>query len=179
MHRYGTIIFFAIVCGLSGCGYKDLPQFRQQAELALKDLVMQYRLRADIAPHLLDLVKGRTEKPWPTLIGDLQAAYGHAVAMDLPLEQFNEMQMNRMASFQTAFSTSLNQFMAALEKDAKVNKAQLLSLKEQLDRAENQIAVARQKYRVKAPAFNHSLNKIPQKWYNQFVYKYQPLWDLQ
>lgn len=152
---------------------------KSEADQALKEVIMEYRLRADIMPHILELVKNRTDGEWPKLVSTAQMAHAHAIAMDLPLEKVDEVQMNRMASFQAALSTSLVEMMTALEKDAKVVKGDYLALKEQVDRAESRIAIARQKYRDVAPAFNERLNKIPDKWFNTFMYKFQPLHTLQ
>ena len=164
---------------LAGCGFKDLPKMKATTDQSLKAVVMEYRLRADIVPHLIDLVQDRKDSSLAKLVPSVQVAYSHAIGMDLPIEQLNEMQMNRLASFQIALGSSLTQLMAALGNDPKVNKGAYLSLKEQLDRAESRLAIARQKYREEAQSFNERLTKAPTKWYNRYHYKYQPFSDLQ
>ena len=179
MRQFSFAMVLSLFLGLSGCGYKELPKMKAEADEALKQVVMEYRLRADLVPHMLAAVKGRTDGNWPKIISEMQINHAHAIGVDMPIERLDDVQMNRMASFQAVLSNTLMTMMNALSNDSKVNKGEVLSLKEQLDRAENRLAVAKQKYRDVSPVFNEKLNKVPEKWFNSFLYKFQPLHPLQ
>lgn len=174
------LLVLGLASFLTGCGYKELPKMRTEAEAGLKSVMMEYRLRADIVPHLVQLVEGRKDGAWPQQIAELQKARAYAVGMDLPPSQLDEKQINRMASFQYALSSTLVQFINALDQDPKLQKkSELLSIKEQLGRAETRIAEARQKYMSTAPEFNERLKKVPERWFNAWLYKFEPLLILQ
>ncbi|MGE0763634.1 MAG: LemA family protein [Bdellovibrionales bacterium] len=174
MRVRGFIALLGICFGLLGCGIKELPKMKAEADQALKDVMVQYRLRADIVPQLLKLVEGRKDAVWAKQIPNMVQAHRQAVGIDIPPEQLDEIQINRMISFQTALSTALVDFNAALEADKKINRGEHAAVKEQLSRAESRIAAARSRYQELAPHFNESLNQPPQKWWNQWFHKLKP-----
>lgn len=166
----------ALIFGFGGCGYKELPGLKEKAEASFREMLMQYRLRADLVPHFLKLVENRQDAGWPALSKEVRNAYVQAVGMDMPLSQYNEKQINRLQSFQYRLSSELVKMKNAMEADAKVSRdAEYLSLKTQLETAEARIAGARQKYMADGPGFNSRLTKLPEKWFNGWFYKFEPL----
>lgn len=160
----------------SGCGYKELPGMKEKAETSFTEMLLQYRLRADIVPHFLKLVEDRKEPTWVSLVKEVREAYVSAAAMHVPISQYNEKQMNRLQSFQYRLSSELVKLKGAMDKDPQLAKSgEYASLKEQLDRAEQRIATARQAYMADGPAYNSKLVKVPEKWFNRWIYKFQPL----
>lgn len=141
-----------------------------------RELLLQYRLRADIVPHLLKLVEGQKESTWVSLVKEVRGACVSAAAMHVAISQYNEKQMNRLQSFQYRLSSELVKLKSAMDHDPQLAKSgEYASLKEQLDRAEQRIATARQAYMADGPAYNSKLAKTPRKWFNQWIYKFQPL----
>jgi len=166
----------ALVFGFTGCGYKELPGLKEKAEGSFREMLVQYRLRADLVPHFLKLVEDRKEPQWQALSKEVRNAYLQAVGMDMPLSQYNEKQINRLQSFQYRLSSELVKMKNAMDNDPKVSKAaEYLSLKTQLETAEARIAGARQKYMADGPTFNAKLTKTPEKWFNNWFYKFEPL----
>lgn len=169
-----------VIVATTQCGYKKLPGMKGAAETSLRNVMIQYRLRADIVPHLAKLIEGKKESNWKTLHQELLTAHGNALGVDLPLNQMNEKQMNRLASYQSQLSTVITTALTTMEADPSLKKnPEFQSLKEQFHRADTNVASARQDYISKAPAFNLKLNKVPEKWFNAFLYKLEPLPDLQ
>lgn len=163
-----------------GCGYKELPGLKSEADKSFKNVLLEYRLRADLVPHFMKLIEGRKEPAMTALHAQLSKAHADAVGIDIPAEKFDERQINRMASFQYVLSSELVKMKEALDNDAHISKnGEYQSLKEQLGRAEARIAAARQKFMVDGPSLNARLSKIPEKWFNSWLYKYEPVPALQ
>ena len=153
---------------------------KDEGQKSLKNVMIQYRLRADLVPHLAKLIEARKEAEMKQLHQELVIDHGNALGVDLPLEKLDAKQMNRLASYQAQLSTTLVIAMKAMSADKTISQsAEYLSLKEQLVRAETRVAGARQDYLAKAPIFNVKLSTVPEKWFNAFLYKLESLPDLQ
>ncbi len=170
------LVVLSLLLTFSGCGYKELPGMKEKAEASFTEMLLQYRLRADIVPHFLKLVEDRKEPAWTTLVTEVRETYVSAAAMHMPISQYDEKQMNRLQSFQFRLSTELVKMRSAMDRDPKLAKSpEYASLKEQLDRAEQRVATSRQAYMAAGPQYNAKLVKVPEKWFNNWLYKFQPL----
>lgn len=162
---------------LNGCGYKELPKLKQDAEGSFKEMLMQYRLRADLVPHFIKVATSQKVSPNnQKVLDELSKAHQNAVAMDMPMDKFDEKQMFRLQSFQYELSRRLTQMITIFEKIPAIQSdGEYQSLKAQLDRIEARIAVARQDFMMKGPKYNSRLAMTPEKWFNQFLYKFKPM----
>lgn len=168
-----------VLMGL-GCGFKELPGLKTEADKSFKSVLLEYRLRADLVPHFMKLIEHRKEAAFSALHSQLAKAHADAVGVDMPAEKFDERQINRLASFQYALSSELVKMKEVMDRDPQLAKnGEYQSLKEQLGRAEARIAAARQKFMVDGPNLNARLSKIPEKWFNSWLYKYEPVPALQ
>lgn len=173
--RWLRLVLCGLIFALAGCGFRELPGLKAHADAAFKEVMLQYRLRADLVPHFLKLIEGRKESTWLKLSEDLKRAHGNAIGVDMGLDKMDERQANRMASFQYQLSRELENMKTAMESDGKIKQnGEYASLKEQLQRAEVRIASARQRYMAEGPTFNQRIAKGVGKWANKWLYKFEP-----
>lgn len=176
-HIFKRLVAGALLAAtFSGCGYKELPGLKEKAESSFRNMLIQYRLRADLVPHFIKLAEGTKTPGVLEVVKSVAEAQGRAVALDMPINQFDEKQMNRFQSFHFALDREVMKMLEAFDKDPKIAKnPEYGSLKAQLDRLSARVASAQQQFRVDGPAYNVRLAKTPEKWFNQIFYKFQPL----
>ncbi len=178
--KWFRLVLAGLMIFLGGCGFRELPGLKQRADDSLKEVMLQYRLRADLVPHFLKLIENRKEPAWVKLRDEVGKAHGNAIGADVALDKLDERQMNRMASFQYQLSTQLVNLKRAFDADPKLKaNGEYASLKGQLERAEVRIASARQRYMAEGPLFNTRLTKGIEKWANKWFYKFEPVPALQ
>lgn len=151
-----------------------MPTSRTEANTARKELAIQYRLRTDLVPafiRLAERVKG-TEASLEVL----HAVHGQVLSIDLGQEDLSTKDFNRYQSFQIFLTQRLGELISLLEQKADPQmRAELESLKAMLQRQDQQILVARQKYILLARDHNQLMDSFPQNFYNWLVYKFTPL----
>jgi LemA protein len=172
------VILLGLGLVLNGCGYKELPGMKEQTQSALKNVMLQYRLRADIVPGIIKLLDQRSQ--YQKLLAEIKTAHGNAIGIDIPIQQLDERQMNRLASFQSQLSSQIARAIQILDADKQIAaNPEYQSIKNQLAAADGRVAAARQQYLSEAPKFNARLSKKPEKWFNAFLYKFEPFPQLQ
>src|SRR5512135_2044362 len=123
---------------------------------------MQYRARVNLVGQFLQISEVHKNRQLKQVVEEVQKAQFNAQKMDMPANQFDYMQMNRLESFESAFSGALVTMTSAFDHAPHLQKdARYLLLKQQLASLEARIAAAESKFRKDGPAYNERLQHIP------------------
>lgn len=163
---------FALLTGLSGCGYNTIQQNDEAVIAAWGDVEAAYQRRGDLIPNLVEVVKGYAahEKDTLTAVVEARSKVGK---VQIGADVINNPEA--MAQFQAAqggLSSALSRLMVVVEKypDLKANQ-NFLDLQHQLEGTENRINVARVRFNDAVRIFNTSIRTFPNNLTNNFILK--------
>ena len=147
---------------LSGCGYNDLQSNDEQVKASWSEVVNQYQRRADLIPNLVNTVKGYAahEKDVLTQVTQARAA---ATSIQVTPEVLNDpAAFAKFQAAQSAVSGALFRLLAVSENYPNLKAdANFRDLQAQLERTENSIAVARNRYIQSVQGFNLTVRSFP------------------
>jgi len=162
MHRLWTILAATLVLSLAGCGYNTLQVNDEQIKASWSEVVNQYQRRADLVPNLVNTVKGYAaqEKEVLTRVTEARSRVGSIQATP---ELINDHEA--FAKFQAAqgeLSGALSMLLVVSENYPQLKSdANFRDLQSQLEGAENQITVARNRYIQAVQAYNVTARSFP------------------
>jgi LemA protein len=164
------LLGFAILTGVSGCGYNTMQANEEAVFAAWGDVEATYQRRADLVPNLVETVKGYAKHEADTLKAVTEAR-SKVGSMQVSKEMLND--PTTFAKFQQAqgqLSSALSRLMVVVEKypDLKANQ-NFLDLQNQLEGTENRINVARVRYNKAVEAFNVSIRTFPNSMTNSML----------
>lgn len=148
--------------GLSGCGYNTFQTTDEQIVASWAEVLNQYQRRADLVPNLVTTVKGAAAFEQDTLVA-VTDARARATAINATPALVND--PAAFAKFEAAqgeLSSALSRLLVVAEKypDLKANTG-FRDLQAQLERSENRITVARNRYIKSVQDYNVALRSFP------------------
>lgn len=167
------IASFSVV--LSACGWRSIPQAKNQVEAATAEVTNQYKRRADLIPNLVKTVKGYAGHEKETLTAVVEAR-AKATQQKLDPSSMSAEQLQKFQKSQGALSQALGRLMVVVEKypDLKANQ-NFRDLQAQLEGTENRITIARQRHIEAIKQFNNLVTVPPSSWTNSILYSYEKL----
>jgi len=147
---------------LSGCGYNQIQINDEQINASWSEVLNQYKRRADLIPNLVQVVQGYAahEKEVLTRVTEARA---NVAGMKVTPELVND--PDAMARFQKAqgeLSGALSRLLVVAENYPNLKAdANFRDLQAQLERTENRITVARNRYIKAVQDYNISVRTFP------------------
>lgn len=167
--HYLAILILSLLVG--GCGLNQLPELHSKAKDPFKELMIQYRLRADVA---LMMAKW-AEDEFPEEAKALSDSRSKALSVELGLETYDERQANRFQSFQNFLSRDMAQLVRAVETKGQTSDGKFQALKGNFDRLDKKVVLLKREYLTVAKDFNETKKRFPHSLYNKWKHKLQPL----
>ncbi|MFG1316429.1 LemA family protein [Xanthobacter autotrophicus] len=167
--RVGAVLLLAI--GLAGCGINAVPTQDEQVKAAWSEVLNQYQRRADLAPNLVETVRGYAKQE-QTVLTQVTEARARATQVTLPADILtNPDAFRQFEQNQASLGGALGRLLAISEQypDLKSNQ-NFLALQSQLEGTENRIAVARRDYIGTVQTYNTTLRTIPSRWIAAILY---------
>ncbi len=171
-HRVSVWFFCLTVVALTGCGLNDIPDREKEVKTAWDNLVMQYKMRSDLLPNLVNTIRnvfhGNND-----LIEKLEAASLQSGTMENPEELFsNPVSFKTFQLKQAEISRILSSLMGGFSEDSVLMDDQnLQALKAQLTLIENRIAVARRDYEAAVDKYNVELGSVSGRLWKSILYR--------
>ncbi len=166
---------------VSGCGWRAIPQSKNEVEAQVSEVTNQYKRRADLIPNLVSVVKGYAKHESSTLEAVISArAKATQVAIDPTKMTAEKLQEYQQA--QGSLSSALGRLMVVIERypDLKADR-NFRELQAQLEGVENRITVARQRHIEAIKNFNNLVTVPPESWTNSIFYHFEkmPQWSVE
>lgn len=165
---------------IAGCGWRSIPQAKNDVEAKLAEVVNQYKRRSDLIPNLVNTVKGYAKHEASTLEAVVEAR-SKATKTTIDPAKLDENSLKAYQQSQGALSSALSRLLVVVEKypDLKADR-NFRELQAQLEGTENRITVARQRYIDSIRSFNNLVTVPPESWTNSIFYSYQkkPQWEV-
>jgi LemA protein len=164
------VLIFAVLLGVSGCGYNTMQANDEAVKAAWGDVEAAYQRRNDLIPNLVEVVKAyaKHERETLTAVTEARAKVGSIQMskniMDDP-KAFSQFQQA-----QGAMTSALSRLMVVVERypDLKANQ-NFQDLQHQLEGTENRINVARTRYNRAVEIFNTSIRTFPNSVTNSLI----------
>ncbi|OQW53494.1 MAG: LemA family protein [Proteobacteria bacterium SG_bin7] len=180
MKRFFGAILFTGLFALSGCGWRTIPQGKNEVEGALAEVTNQYKRRADLVPNLVQAVKGYAKHENETLEA-VVSARAKATQVTVDPSKVTAKQLADFQAAQGALSQALGRLLMVTENYPNLKAdSQFRDLQAQLEGTENRIAIARQRYIEQIKNFNNLVTVPPESWTNSLLYHFEkmPQWDV-
>jgi len=165
---------------LAGCGFRSIPQSKNQVEAALAEITNQYKRRADLIPNLVKTVKGYAKHESGTLQAVVEAR-AKATSTTLDVSKLSPARIRKFQQAQGGLTQALAKLMVVVERypDLKADR-NFRELQAQLEGTENRITVARNRYIEAIKNINNLITVPPESWMNSLVYKFakMPQWTV-
>src|SRR3954452_6204053 len=147
---------------LAGCGINSVPTAEEQVNAAWGNLQADYQRGADLAPNIVNTVKGYATQERTVLT---QVTEARAKASSIQLNAGDLSDPAKVAAFQNAqgqLGGSLGRLLATFEAypDLKSNQ-NFLALQDQLEGTENRINASRRDYNEAVRAYNTRIRTFP------------------
>jgi LemA protein len=169
-----------LIVSVAGCGFRSIPQSKNQVEAALAEIANQYKRRADLIPNLVKTVKGYAKHEAGTLQAVVEAR-AKATSTTIDASKLSATQIQKFQAAQGGLSQALGKLMVVVEKypDLKADR-NFRELQAQLEGTENRITVARNRYIEAIKNINNLVTVPPESWMNSLVYKFEkmPQWTV-
>lgn len=166
---------------LSSCGWRSIPQAKNEVEAKVAEVTNQYKRRNDLIPNLVKVVKGYADHEQETLTAVIEAR-AKATKVEIKPGQLNANTMKQFQQAQGELSSALSRLMVVVEKypDLKANQ-NFKDLQVQLEGTENRITVARNRYIESIKQFNNLVTVPPTSWTNSIMYNFEklPQWTVE
>jgi LemA protein len=165
---------------LTGCGWQQIPQSKNNVEATTAEVTNQYKRRADLIPNLVQVVKGYATHEQETLTAVTEAR-AKASAITIDPSKVTPAQLQEFQAAQGQLSQALGKLMVVTERypELKANE-NFRDLQAQLEGSENRITVARQRHIEAIKDFNNLITVPPTSWTNSLLYHFEkmPQWAL-
>jgi LemA protein len=175
----GTALLGAAIL-LTGCGWQQIPQSKNNVEATTAEVTNQYKRRADLIPNLVQVVKGYATHEQETLTAVTEAR-AKASAITIDPSKVTPAQLQEFQAAQGQLSQALGKLMVVTERypELKANE-NFRDLQAQLEGSENRITVARQRHIEAIKDFNNLITVPPTSWTNSLLYHFEkmPQWAL-
>lgn len=165
---------------ISSCGFRTIPQSKNEVEASLAEVTNQYKRRADLIPNLVKVVKGYASHEKETLTAVVEAR-AKATQSTIDPSKLSGEQLAKFQQSQGALSSALGRLMVVVEKYPNLKADQnFRELQAQLEGTENRITVARNRYIATIKEFNNLVTVPPESWTNSVFYKHEkmPQWSV-
>lgn len=160
---------------LASCGFRSIPQSKNDVEAKFAEIQNQYKRRADLIPNLVKVVKGYAAHEKETLTSVVEAR-AKATSVNIDPSKLTAETVQKFQSAQSGLSSALSKLMVVVEKypDLKANQ-NFRDLQAQLEGTENRITVARNRYIDSIKNFNNLVTVPPESWVNSLFYKHEKM----
>lgn len=169
-----THMVISLLLVLSGCGWRAIPQAKNNVEATAAEVTNQYKRRADLIPNLVNTVKGYAKHESETLEAVISA---RAKATQITLDPNSS--PDKLMEFQKAqgsLSAALGRLMVVAEKYPELKAdANFRDLQAQLEGTENRITIARQRHIEAINGFNNLVTVPPESWTNGLFYHFEKM----
>ena len=165
--------FILLALLLTSCGFRSIPQSKNDIEAKWAEVLNQYQRRSDLIPNLVNTVKGAASHEQETLTAVINAR-SKATSTNINFDQLNPENLKKFTQAQGELSSALSRLMVVVEKypDLKVNQ-NFLALQSEIEGSENRIAVARNRYIESLKEYNNLVTVPPESWVNSLMYKFE------
>ena len=180
MGQIKTIVLSVLILTNLSCGWRSLPQSKNDVEASLAEITNQYKRRADLVPNLVSVVKGYAKHESETLTQVVEAR-AKATAVSIDPSRATPTQIKQFQEAQNGLSGALSRLLVSVEQYPNLKAdAQFRDLQAQLEGTENRITVARNRYIESIKGFNNLVTVPPESWTNRLFYKFEkmPQWDV-
>jgi len=158
---------------LSGCGYNTIQTQDEAVKAAWSEVVNQYQRRADLAPNLVNTVKGYAAQEKSVLIGVTEARAKVGTIQATPELVNNEAAFKKFQAAQGELTAALKSLIAVSENYPQLKSDQnFRDLQAQLEGTENRITVARNRYIDAVRAYNVTIRSFPSN-LTAMIFKYK------
>lgn len=159
---FKRLIVLLMITALSGCGYNALQSGDEDIKAAWAEVLNQYQRRADLAPNLVNVVKGYAahEQDVLTELTEARAKVGSLQAT--PELVNNEQALQKFIAVQGQMTGAISRLLAVAENYPQLKADGLFrDLQAQLEGTENRIAVARNRYIAAVKEYNVTVRSFP------------------
>ncbi len=174
------LILVGLVLANLSCGFRSIPQSKNEVEATLAEITNQYKRRADLVPNLVSSVKGYTKHESETLVQVIEAR-AKATSVNIDPSRATPAQIKQFQDAQNGLSSALSRLLVSVEQYPNLKAdTQFRDLQAQLEGTENRITVARNRYIESIKGFNNLVTVPPESWTNSLFYKFEkmPQWDV-
>ncbi len=165
-----VVVGFAILLGLSGCGYNTMQINEEAVKAAWGDVEATYQRRLDLIPNLVETVKGYAahEKDVLTQVTEARAKVG---SIQITKDMLDDpAAISRFQQAQAGLSSALSRLLVVAEQYPNLKADQtFMDLQHQLEGTENRITVARERYNEAVKVFNSSMRIFPNNLTNMLL----------
>ena len=150
---------FAILLGLTGCGYNDIQTLDEASKSAWAEVLNQYKRRADLIPNLVSTVQGFAdqEKSVLTAVTEARSRVGQ-----VRVDPGNAASLKQCEQAQREVGSALSRLLVVAENYPQLKSdANFRDLQAQLEGTENRITVARRRYIEAVQAYNVLVRGFP------------------
>ena len=150
---------FAILLGLTGCGYNDIQTLDEASKSAWAEVLNQYKRRADLIPNLVSTVQGFAdqEKSVLTAVTEARSRVGQ-----VRVDPGNADSLKQFEQAQREVGSALSRLLVVAENYPQLKSdANFRDLQAQLEGTENRITVARRRYIEAVQAYNVLVRGFP------------------
>jgi LemA protein len=150
---------FALVLGLTGCGYNDIQALDEASKSAWAEVLNQYKRRADLIPNLVSTVQGFAdqEKTVLTAVTEARSRVGQ-----VRVDPGNADSLKQFEQAQREVGSALSRLLVVAENYPQLKSdANFRDLQAQLEGTENRITVARRRYIEAVQAYNVLVRGFP------------------
>lgn len=176
---FGAVLVTSLLA-LSSCGWRSIPQSKNEVDASLAEVTNQYKRRADLIPNLVQVVKGYAKHENETLEG-VVAARAKATQVTIDPSKVTAKQLADFQAAQGSLSQALGRLLMVTENYPNLKAdMQFRDLQAQLEGTENRITIARQRYIEQIKNFNNLVTVPPESWTNSLLYHFEkmPQWDV-
>ena len=147
---------------LGGCGYNQLQSLDEQVKASWSEVINQYQRRADLIPNLVNTVKGYAQQEKDVLIGVTEARAKATSIQVRPEDVDDPAKVQQFMQAQREVGGALSRLLVVAENYPQLKSDQnFRELQAQLERTENRIAVARQRFIKSTQEFNTNVRQFP------------------
>ncbi len=164
---------------LASCGWRAIPQSKNEVDAALAEVTNQYKRRGDLIPNLVNTVKGYAKHERETLDA-VVSARARATQVTIDPTKVTPQKLADFQAAQGALSQALGRLLMVSENYPNLKAdANFRDLQAQLEGTENRITIARQRYIEQIKLFNNLITVPPESWTNSLLYHFEkmPQWD--
>jgi len=162
MRKFFTVLATLATLSLTNCGYNVIQSNDEQVKANWSEVVNQYQRRADLAPNLVNSVKGFAQQEKDVLLG-VTNARAKVGSVQLTPESVNDPQaMARFNAAQGQLTSALSRLLVVAENYPQLKSdANFRELQAQLEGTENRITTARNRFIKATQDYNILARQFP------------------
>ncbi|MDO9215180.1 MAG: LemA family protein [Methylococcales bacterium] len=159
---FKSLIAFFIITLLSGCGYNTLQSSDETITASWAEVLNQYQRRADLAPNLVNVVKGYAAHEKDVLVQVTEARAKVGSIQATPELVNDEQAFKNFIAAQGQMTSAISRLLAVAENYPQLKADGLFrDLQAQLEGTENRITVARNRYIQAVKEYNITVRSFP------------------